>query len=202
MIRTIIKIFYYKILKDTTREEHYKVRLNGLGFQTYAGANQHVTFGADNKIVGDLFVRETSVASRGNLFVQGGMAVGGLELDADNELFVNGDIAATGNITAFHSSDKKLKNNVVRIEDGLSIINQLRPVEYEWDELSPFSHLKHNDYGLIAQEVEKVLPNIVGEMKDGYKGIRYEKLIPFLIDSIQQLTKRVEKLEKQNKLWD
>ena len=179
-----------------------KVRLNGLGFQTYAGANQHVTFGADNKIVGDLFVRETSVASRGNLFVQGGMAVGGLELDADNELFVNGDIAATGNITAFHSSDKKLKNNVVRIEDGLSIINQLRPVEYEWDEASPFSHLKHNDYGLIAQEVEKVLPNIVGEMKDGYKGIRYEKLIPFLIDSIQQLTKRVEKLEKQNKLWD
>ena len=174
-----------------------KVRLNGLGFQTYAGANQHVTFGADNKIIGDLFVRETSVASRGNLFVQGGMAVGGLELDADNELFVNGDIAATGNITAFHSSDKKLKNNVVRIEDGLSIINQLRPVEYEWDEASPFSHLKHNDYGLIAQEVEKVLPNIVGEMKDGYKGIRYEKLIPFLIDSIQQLTKRIEELENK-----
>ena len=172
-----------------------KVRLNGLGFQTYAGANQHVTFGADNKIVGDMFIRETSVASRGNLFVQGGMAVGGLELDADNELFVNGDIAATGNITAFHSSDEKLKNNVVRIEDGLSIVNQLRPVEYEWDEASPFSHLKHNDYGLIAQEVEKVLPNIVGEMKDGYKGIRYEKLIPFLIDSIQQLTKRVEELE-------
>ena len=109
---------------------------------------------------------------------------------------------ATDDITAFHSSDEKLKNNVVRIEDGLSIVNQLRPVEYEWDELSPFSHLKHNDYGLIAQEVEKVLPNIVGEMKDGYKGIRYEKLIPFLIDSIQQLTKRVEKLEKQNKLWD
>jgi len=172
-----------------------KVRLNGLGFQTYAGANQHVTFGADNKIVGDMFIRETSADSRGNLFVEGGMAIGGLELDSDNELFVNGDIAATGNITAYYSSDERLKNNVITIDDGLSIINQLRPVKYEWDESSPFSHLKHKDYGLIAQEVEKVLPNIVGEMKDGYLGIRYEKVIPFLIDSIQQLTRRVKELE-------
>ena len=172
-----------------------KVRLNGLGFQTYAGANQHVTFGADNKIVGDMFVRKTSTATRGNMFVQGSMAVGGLAIDASNELFVDGNIAATGNITAFFTSDKRLKNNVIRIENGLSIINQLQPIEFEWDEKSPFYHDKFRDYGLIAQDVEKVLPNIVGEMKDGYKGIKYEKIIPFLIDSIQQLTKRVEELE-------
>jgi len=172
-----------------------KVRLNGLGFQTYAGANQHVTFGADNKVVGDMFVRKTSTATRGNMFVQGSVAIGGLAIDADNELFVDGNIAATGNITAFFTSDERLKNNVVRIEDGLSIVNQLRPIEFEWDEKSPFYHDKFKDYGLIAQEVEKVLPNIVGEMKDGYKGIKYEKIIPFLIDSIQQLTKRVEELE-------
>ena len=172
-----------------------KVRLNGLGFQTYAGANQHVTFGADNKVVGDMYVRKTSTATRGNMFVQGSVAIGGLAIDADNELFVDGNIAATGNITAFFTSDERLKNNVVRIEDGLSIINQLRPIEFEWDEKSPFYHDKFRDYGLIAQEVEKVLPNIVGEMKDGYKGIKYEKIIPFLVDSIQQLTKRVEELE-------
>ena len=172
-----------------------KVRLNGLGFQTYAGANQHVTFGADNKIVGDMYVRKTSTATRGNMFVQGSVAVGGLAIDSSNELFVDGNIAATGNITAFFTSDERLKNNVVKIENGLSIVNQLRPVEFEWDEESPFYHDKFRDYGLIAQEVEKVLPNIVGEMKDGYKGIKYEKIIPFLIDSIQQLTKRVEELE-------
>ena len=129
------------------------------------------------------------------MFVQGSVAIGGLAIDADNELFVDGNIAATGNITAFFTSDERLKNNVVRIKDGLSIVNQLRPVEFEWDEKSPFYHDKFKDYGLIAQEVEKVLPNIVGEMKDGYKGIKYEKIIPFLIDSIQQLTKRVEELE-------
>ena len=172
-----------------------KVRLNGLGFQTYAGANQHVTFGADNKIVGDMYVRKTSTATRGNMFVQGSVAVGGLAIDSSNELFVDGNIAATGNITAFFTSDERLKNNVVKIENGLSIVNQLRPVEFEWDEESPFYHDKFRDYGLIAQDVENILPNIVGEMKDGYKGIKYEKIIPFLIDSIQQLTKRVEELE-------
>ena len=172
-----------------------KVRLNGLGFQTYAGANQHVTFGADNKVVGDMYVRKTSTATRGNMFVQGSMAVGGLAIDSSNELFVDGNIAATGNITAFFTSDERLKNNIIRIENGLSIVNQLRPIEFEWDEKSPFYHDKFRDYGLLAQEVEKVLPNIVGEMKDGYKGIKYEKIIPFLIDSIQQLTKRVEELE-------
>ena len=172
-----------------------KVNVTGLGFQTFAGANQHVTFGADNKIVGDMYIRKTSAASRGNMFVQGNMAVGGLAIDDDNELFVDGNIAATGNITAFFTSDERLKNNVVRIEDGLSIVNQLRPVSFEWDEKSPYYHDKFRDYGLIAQEVEKVLPNVVGHMKDGYKGIKYEKIIPFLIDSIQQLTKRVEELE-------
>jgi hypothetical protein len=172
-----------------------KVNVTGLGFQTFAGANQHVTFGADNKIVGDMYIRKTSAATRGNMFVQGNMAVGGLAIDDDNELFVDGNIAATGNITAFFTSDERLKNNVVRIEDGLSIVNQLRPVSFEWDEKSPYYHDKFRDYGLIAQEVEKVLPNVVGHMKDGYKGIKYEKIIPFLIDSIQQLTKRVEELE-------
>ena len=172
-----------------------KVNLTGIGFQTFAGPNQEVTLGADNKIIGDLALRETNSATRGNLFVQGKAAIGSLALDSDNELYVEGDIAASGNISAYYSSDERLKDNVVRIEDGLSIINQLRPVEYEWNESSPFFHLKHNDYGLIAQEVEKVLPNIVGDMKGGYKGIKYEKLIPFLIDSIQQLTKRVEELE-------
>ena len=68
-------------------------------------------------------------------------------------------------------------------------------MSFEWDEKSPYYHDKFRDYGLIAQEVEKVLPNVVGHMKDGYKGIKYEKIIPFLIDSIQQLTKRVEELE-------
>ena len=142
-----------------------------------------------------MYVRKTSTATRGNMFVQGSVAVGGLAIDSSNELFVDGNIAATGNITAFFTSDERLKNNVVKIENGLSIVNQLRPVEFEWDEESPFYHDKFRDYGLIAQDVENILPNIVGEMKDGYKGIKYEKIIPFLIDSIQQLTKRVEELE-------
>jgi hypothetical protein len=51
---------------------------------------------------------------------------------------------------------------------------------------------------LIAQEVEDVLPEVVGLMKGDYKGIKYDKIVPLLISSIKELTKRVEELEKDN----
>ena len=173
-----------------------KTRVNGVGFQSFAGANQEVKFGADNSIVGDMFIRETATATRGNLFVQGGMAIGGLELDSDFELYVEGDVAASGNIVGYYTSDKRLKDEIVEIRDGLSIINQLRAVEFDWKPDNPFGYLKHHDYGLIAQEVEKVLPKVVGEMKGGYKGIQYDKFIPFLIKAVQEQQDQIEELKE------
>jgi hypothetical protein len=91
-----------------------------------------------------------------------------------------------------------LKENIKNIESGLEIIKQLRPVGYDW------KHKKeHNsDFGLIAQEVEKIIPEIVTEKmvlftrtEDLYKTVSYEKLIPFLIKSIQELTEEIEKLK-------
>ena len=51
------------------------------------------------------------------------------------------------------------------------------------------------DIGLIAQEVEKDFPSLVGKMGDGYKGIRYDRLVPVLVDSIKTQDKKIEKLE-------
>jgi len=124
------------------------------------------------------------------------MSVGTFDIDDTFDLFVDGAIGATGNIVGFYSSDKRLKENIVEIKDGLSLINQLRPVKFDWKQDSPFGHLKPTEYGLIAQEVQEVIPEIVGHMKDDYKGINYEKIVPLLISSIQQLTKRVEELEQ------
>ena len=112
-------------------------------------------------------------------------------------MFVEGEIGATGNITGFYSSDVRLKENIVDIKEGLSIINQLRPVKFDWKDDSPFAHLYPTEYGLIAQEVEEVVPEIVGTMKQDYKGINYESLVPLLISSIKELTKRIEELENK-----
>tara|TARA_R100000030_G_scaffold12497_1_gene8351 strand:- start:401 stop:2308 length:1908 start_codon:yes stop_codon:yes gene_type:complete len=174
-----------------------KVNINGVGFQTFAGPNQEVKLGAKNEIVGDLQLRETVADTRGNLQVEGKGAFGTLTIDDTFDLFVEGEIGATGNITGFYSSDKRLKENIVDIKEGLSIINQLRPVKFDWKDDSPFAHLYPTEYGLIAQEVEEVVPEIVGTMKQDYKGINYESLVPLLISSIKELTKRVEELEER-----
>jgi len=90
-----------------------------------------------------------------------------------------------------------LKNNITNITSGLDIIKKLRPVSYSWDEKLK---RKGNDFGLIAQEVEEVLPNIIKETEtlfddNIYKSVSYEKLIPFLIKSIQELTEEINKLK-------
>jgi hypothetical protein len=77
---------------------------------------------------------------------------------------------------------------------------KLRPVSYDW------KHREENsfDYGLIAQEVEDILPSLVsekelmfGEKDEKYKTIRYERLIPILIKSIQELNEEINKLKNK-----
>ena len=174
-----------------------KTRMTALGLQSYAGPNQNAMFGAKNEIIGDFITRKTSADTRGNIQVEGKASIGTIEIDDTFTLYTEGEIGASGNITAFYSSDKRLKENIVEIKDGLSIVNQLRPVKFDWKEDSPFAHLKPTEYGLIAQEVEEVIPEVVGRMKQDYKGVKYEGLVPLLIQSIKDLTKRVEELEKK-----
>ena len=173
-----------------------RVITSGIGQQFFAGPNQEAKFGAKNEVIGNFKVKETLAGTAGDIVAEGKMSVGTFDIDDTFDLFVDGAIGATGNIVGFYSSDKRLKENIVEIKDGLSLINQLRPVKFDWKQDSPFGHLKPTEYGLIAQEVQEVIPEIVGHMKDDYKGINYEKIVPLLISSIQQLTKRVEELEQ------
>jgi hypothetical protein len=98
-------------------------------------------------------------------------------------------------------SDERLKNNVQNLENGLNIIEQLRPVSYTWNENMG---RKGNDFGLIAQEVEKILPELISETdlifqdnEETYKTLSYERLVPFLIQSIQELNDKIKKLEQK-----
>ena len=102
-----------------------------------------------------------------------------------------GEIRATNNITAFYSSDKRLKENIVNIPNALDKVMDINGVEFDWsanyikehggeDELFNRKH----QVGVIAQEVEKVLPEVVADRPDGYKAVRYEQLVPLLILSL------------------
>lgn len=115
-----------------------------------------------------------------------------------------GDIRATGNITAFYSSDARLKENVVTIPSALSIVNQLRGVRFDWTaeyieknggEDGYF--VRKNDIGVIADELEVVLPELVATKQDGYKGVKYDRICAVLIEAIKELDKKVSDMQKK-----
>ncbi len=120
----------------------------------------------------------------------------------NNASFVANNIIANGEVTAYSTSDKRLKKNIKPINNSLSIINKLNPVSYNWNEkakeLNPNKDNK-KDVGVIAQELEKVLPNLVHNIysDEQYKGVDYIKLIPYLIGAIQELTTEINKLKNK-----
>jgi hypothetical protein len=126
----------------------------------------------------------------------------------DTFVDIGGGLKATGNITAFSSSDKRLKENIISIDNALEKIEKLDGVEFDWtDEYiqresngkgeDNYFFRKH-DVGLIAQQVESILPEVVAIRDDGYLAIKYEKIVPLLVECIKELKKEINEL-KENK---
>ena len=111
---------------------------------------------------------------------------------------VTGAITATGDVTAFSTSDKSLKKNVVNINSALDKVSKINGVYYDWTEeaLEKNKHLKaEKEVGVIAQDVEKVLPEIVATREDGTKAVKYERLCALLIESVKELKQEIELLK-------
>jgi len=108
---------------------------------------------------------------------------------------VQGEVLVKGDITAFSTtipSDIRLKKDVKEITNGLEIINKLRPVSFKWKKNNKES------IGFIAQEIELILPHFVKDTKlDGIpiKTIKQDKLIPYIVDSIKNISNRLKKYE-------
>jgi len=109
---------------------------------------------------------------------------------------IDGDINATGDITAYYSSDERLKKNITRIQSPSNKIKLIHGVEFDWVPKKGIHSNKGHDVGVIAQDIEKILPDIVVTKKNGYKAVNYEKLVALLIEVNKDLLDRVEKLER------
>lgn len=115
---------------------------------------------------------------------------------------VSGDLTATGNVSAY--SDPRLKNFHGKIESALTLCNKISGYRFSWNGASSLTKLKEGkeDIGLNADEVQNILPEIVGLSEkdaDGnqYKTVSYEKLVPVLLEAIKELNERVRVLESQ-----
>jgi hypothetical protein len=108
-----------------------------------------------------------------------------------------GMIRATNDVIAFYSSDERLKADKTLIEGALNKVNQLGGYEFDWIPMVGIHENEGHDIGVIAQEVEKVFPEIVTTRDNGYKAVKYEKLTAVLIEAVKELTNKVKNLEDQ-----
>jgi hypothetical protein len=121
-----------------------------------------------------------------------------------------GEIRATNQITSYYS-DERLKQSIELIPNALDKVMSLRGVTYQPNEIAEsLGYKKQNEVGVIAQDVEKVLPEAVkpapfdimlfenteiSRSGENYKTVQYEKLVPLLIEAIKELNKEVQQLK-------
>ena len=115
-----------------------------------------------------------------------------------NRYFSN-SIYASSDVVAYFSSDVRLKDNIIRIESPLEKIAKLRGIEFNWNDNQDIYPVGKRDLGVVAQEVEEVLPEIVETRASGYKAVKYEKLTPLLIEAVKELSKENEDLKARLK---
>lgn len=115
--------------------------------------------------------------------------------DLTYNLEVSGSIRASAALLS--NSDERLKENIYPIDNALSRVGQIEGVYFNWN------GKKERQVGVIAQQVEKVLPEVVSEDKDSYLSVDYSKLVPLLFEAINEqssiikdLEERISKLEK------
>ena len=104
-----------------------------------------------------------------------------------------------GDVIAFAASDINLKENISPIENALNMINSLSGNTFTWKAETGYDYLNNNqDTGILAQEVEALgLPGITETRDNGVKAVRYDRLIPVLIEAVKELTAKVNTLENK-----
>jgi hypothetical protein len=128
-----------------------------------------------------------SNTTSGTLVVTGGVGISGA-------LYVGADIYS------YASSDIRLKENLSKIDNSLEKLLKISGYEYHWNKIAQEMYPERTmlDVGVIAQEVKEIVPSAVVEREDGYLAVRYDKLIPLLIEAVKALKAEIEDMKREN----
>jgi hypothetical protein len=155
--------------------------------------NHNATHSSIQYGTGDLHFKDKSGSKKMTLLQNGNLGIG---TDTPSEkLDVTGNIHCSGSITAgsfIADSDRNLKQNIVPIECALDKVCCLEGVHYEFKNAPDVKRM-----GLIAQDVEKIIPEVVSENNEGTKGIDYGPIVSILIESVKELKEENRKLNKK-----
>ena len=146
------------------------------GTSNFSGVTTFSSLSATNGSITNLSVSEISISS--------------------GVLTINGDIRATGDIYALASSDRRLKENIIPILNPMDKIKKIGGYTFNWNDIS--KKPKHiEEIGVIAQEVQQVLPQVVREKGDGFLGVDYEKIVALLIEGVKQQQEEIDELKSE-----
>ena len=123
----------------------------------------------------------------------------GTSLRSTIPLFVTGAIRATGDVFAFSSSDERLKENIFTISGSLDKVMAIGGYEFDWKTIKGIHENEGHDIGVIAQEIQKVLPEIVTMRDNGYLAVKYEKIVALLIEAIKEQQKQIDEIKAKLK---
>ena len=160
-----------------------------------AGFNEYIRHNGDNDTHIRFQANQVDISAGGNIYSYDGAA-----FNLTGHLSASGNISgsqieASGDIIAFGSSDRNLKDNIQPIENPLEKMEKIGGYTFVWNNKQ--STYQGKDVGVVAQEIQEVLPEIVSGRANGYLGVKYEKIVPLLIESIKENTKKIKELEQE-----
>jgi|7_EtaG_2_1085326.scaffolds.fasta_scaffold05083_2 hypothetical protein len=178
------------------------VSATSTGHGLQVGPTNSYNFAIDNN---ELIARNNGAISTLHLSPDGGPTTGSYENISVTmnhnvsggriNIYENGDVdclnlKARADVWAYTSSDPSLKDNKNIIESPLDMISKIGGYSFDWNSKAA-SHLKGHDYGVMANEIESVMPELVTTRENGIKAVRYDGIIPLLIEAIKELKNEV-----------
>ena len=152
------------------------------GDSIYVGTNNEIQIFESG---GDLYhdLNQVGVQTTGNFIWRNTLDTNVFKIDQD------GNVTATGNVVS--NSDERIKTNIRSLEDPLAKVIQLRGVMYDRTDIE-----SNDNIGLIAQEVESVIPELVSE-SDGVKSLAYSNMVAVLVEAIKDQQKQIDALREE-----
>ncbi|MBM3453904.1 MAG: tail fiber domain-containing protein [Bacteroidetes bacterium] len=161
------------------------------------GSNPSELIEGPNNNAGELFVLK-QIAIGGTDFYKSNGIHGTLYLKQDDNttsIFLNAENGEIEAVAYNSTSSKRFKKKIKNLKNGLNLINSLRPVTFDWK-----NKKRDGDIGLIAEEVNQILPMIVAKNDKGeVSGLDYGRLTTVLIQAVKELSAEVEKLKSKIK---